>query len=375
MPPRGQKRLHDGRTILHFDPATLTQDELEVLDSMNTIWDDPNGLEKLRKFKWIFDLLVKSRQSQSAHNTLPATFFENVIAAKNAVNVQYNPSNGRHMVQLNDTENLSDGKLSQWADDSVNAILRSKYVENAGSESISRTVIDIVFCDRLNHLDDQDADRHLNWFPEMPISVESASLGKTIHGKVDWCLSHGNNKSELDTTLIVLEAKKLGTAPTGLPQLIIYLAAVQDSRKQAVKPNYSVFGILSDSVTFYFAHLDSQRNLFVTKSYDWLYEKSTIVQWIDRILRDAIHASPHTTPVRTGTTSLMAYNNFLNHSYRFGLEGEIVETVEDNQIQRYAIVESLGRGYLVTPMNNPESSGDAEQAEITHSHPDHAEPC
>ncbi|KAJ9222325.1 hypothetical protein DTO169C6_5260 [Paecilomyces variotii] len=40
--------------------------------------------------------------------------------------------------------------------------------------------------DRLNRPDDQDADRHLNWFPEMPISAESASLGKTIQGKVGW---------------------------------------------------------------------------------------------------------------------------------------------------------------------------------------------
>lgn len=62
----------------------------------------------------------------------------------------------------------------------------------------------MIFCDRLNYLDDHNADRQLNWFPEMSISTRSNLLGKTIQGKVDWCLSHGNNKTEVDTTLVVL---------------------------------------------------------------------------------------------------------------------------------------------------------------------------
>ncbi|KAJ9320520.1 hypothetical protein DTO027B3_8499 [Paecilomyces variotii] len=55
----------------------------------------------------------------------------------------------------------------------------------------------------------------------MAISAESASLGKTIQGKVDWCLSHGNNDvSELDTTLVVLEATKLGEGILSLQWMI-----------------------------------------------------------------------------------------------------------------------------------------------------------
>lgn len=131
-----------------------------------------------------------------------------------------------------------------------------------------------------------------------------------------------------------------------------------------------MFGILSNSQIFIFAHLDSQRNLFVSEVYSWRFKKTTIVQWIDKILIDAIHASPHPAPIKTKDTSLMAYQNYLNQGYHLGPVGGTIETVEDDQIQRYTILQSFGRGYLITPMDDPDSGGDVEQSETTHSHPD-----
>lgn len=86
---------------------------------------------------------------------------------------------------------------------------RLNYYERPESESICRTVIGVILCDRLNYLDDRNADRQLNWFREMSISARSDSLGKTIQGKVDWCLFHGDKKAEADTTLVVLYASAL----------------------------------------------------------------------------------------------------------------------------------------------------------------------
>ncbi|KAL1970596.1 hypothetical protein VTN77DRAFT_4240 [Rasamsonia byssochlamydoides] len=82
---------------------------------------------------------------------------------------------------------------------------------------------------------------HLRLVPEVSLSVERAGI--TISGKADWCLGHGNIKGGFASTLIVLEAKKLGTAQSGLPQLIIYLAAVQDASRESDKMNFS-FSIL-----------------------------------------------------------------------------------------------------------------------------------
>ena len=117
---------------------------------------------------------------------------------------------------------------------------------------------------------------------------------------------------------------------SGLPQLIIYLAAVQDGRKEAGRLNSSVFGVLSDSITFVFARLSSSRKLFVSRPYFWRSEQVKVVQWIDRILLDAIHASPHTSPVKKGNQSLMAYDHHLQRGFQFGVpQDKQVELIED----------------------------------------------
>src|SRR6266487_1218614 len=51
---------------------------------------------------------------------------------------------------------------------------------------------------------------------------------------------------------------------SGLPQMIVYLAAVQQARLAHHKINTSVFGIMTDSNEFKFTFLDSSMKLFVT---------------------------------------------------------------------------------------------------------------
>lgn len=114
MSPRGQKRLRDGRTILHVDPANLKPEELEVLLS-ETIWDDPDGLEKLRAFKWMFDLLLSAYQSPAVDPTIPATSYDSVVVAKETAGVEYRQHGPQYEWRLRENTELSDGKLSGWA--------------------------------------------------------------------------------------------------------------------------------------------------------------------------------------------------------------------------------------------------------------------
>jgi hypothetical protein len=80
----------------------------------------------------------------------------------------------------------------------------SKYFTSGYSESLSRTIIDILFLDRLECLQADGAFEHVNWLPEVPLKMMSQSLGKTISGRADWCLVHGNSKEEAETVLVVL---------------------------------------------------------------------------------------------------------------------------------------------------------------------------
>lgn len=210
----------------------------------------------------------------------------------------------------------------------VRELRSSPYFKRADSESTCRTMLDVIFCDRLKCLDDDGAEKHLNWFPEVSLSVKSKVNNFVIQGRADWCLAYGSSKAALQTALIVLsvssiqkkkkkkkaseltparEAKKLGAAQSALPQLIIYLAAAQNCRKASKEINSSVFGLISDSEEYIFAWLDEDRNLFVSRGYFWRADKAEIIQWIDNILRAPIEASPHTTLVKTVNIAIYAY--------------------------------------------------------------------
>jgi hypothetical protein len=45
----------------------------------------------------------------------------------------------------------------------INAFMTSPYFRRSESESVFRMVIDMLFCDRLNNLDNNNSDRKMNW--------------------------------------------------------------------------------------------------------------------------------------------------------------------------------------------------------------------
>jgi hypothetical protein len=118
---------------------------------------------------------------------------------------------------------------------------------------------------------------------------------EVIQGRVDWTLNH--NVAKPSSIFIVIKAKKLGSSLTGLPQLLVYIAAVLKYRSDRV--NQSVFGMLSDSGTFQCAFLDKTRKFYTSATFRWALQQSEILSYVDAILLDAIYSSPATTPMRT----------------------------------------------------------------------------
>ena len=136
----------------------------------------------------------------------------------------------------------------------------------------------------------------------------------------------------------------MGAADLALPQLIIYLAAVQDACKCCNKMNSSVFGLLTDSTNFRFIYLNPLRKLFVSKSYEWMEEKARIIQWIDKILEDLIQAS-HTTPCKKFNKTIGAYQTHLKRQYQFGSAAKDFNLVEGESNRSYEIIHR--EGYVV----------------------------
>jgi len=140
-----------------------------------------------------------------------------------------------------------------------------------------------------------------------------------VTGRADYTLSHREDKSGLENTLIVIEAKKDGTCSTALAQTLCYLGGVQNARKQANKINIEVFGVMADTEIYQFVLLDNQRTAFVSRPLSWMFESGRIVAFLDHILRSAIESSPHTTPVKIGNKQIKQYEAHLGENFIKGL--------------------------------------------------------
>ena len=161
----------------------------------------------------------------------------------------------------------------------------------------------------------------------------------------------------------------MGAADLALPQLIIYLAAVQDARKCCNKINSSVFGLLTDSTNFRFVYLDPSRKLFVSKPHEWMEEKARIVQWIDKILEDSIQASPHTMSCKKFNKTIGAYQTYLKRQYQFGSTANDFDLVEGENNRGYEII--YREGYVVAryaeEIGDSDETGYSEIEEVGHS--------
>ncbi|KAL2863694.1 uncharacterized protein BJX67DRAFT_384392 [Aspergillus lucknowensis] len=317
-----QKRNRDGRAVVRLDSKTV-KPVVDVLKAC-TVQKGPMTPVKLAAIEEYLDQLLGLCWPPKS---VPATNHDSVAEAVGDVRVIYEWFNQGHIWKLRESDYFSDGKLSGWAETCISKLLSSPYFQRANSESTARIVFDVLFCDRLESLDAHEAGKKLNWYPKVILSVTSKTNDFSIHGRADRCLSYGT-KAARETALVVLfvssfsiqtktikltlvgEAKKPGAMGPALAQLIIYLAAVQDARKQ-VNINPSVFGVISDSRVYQFAWLDGNRKLFVSDVYSWVSNQSIIIKWIDRMLRDSIKASPY-TPVKTGDTAIHAYQTHPN---------------------------------------------------------------
>jgi hypothetical protein len=172
---------------------------------------------------------------------------------------------------------------------------------------------------------------------------------------MDWALNYDAKKS--GSILVVWEAKRLRLAASGLPQLLVYMAGVLQSRRDRI--NQTVWGMLSDSGTFQFAFLDDKKKFHTSDLYRWATYQSTILAYIDAILFDAIQSSPHTTPTKTGNTTLRNYQRYLKTRWRFGEEPED-EAVGDIDPESIMDVVREGKDIVLRPVRKEEAETSEE---------------
>ena len=208
----------------------------------------------------------------------------------------------------------------------------SDYVSVRHDESFCRTVLDLIIMDRLRQLEDRDTHHRLQVSAEVPVAIRVKDIygnNEMVKGRADWALGYGADKSDTGAILLIVEAKPYESAPIGMPQLLVYMAAVHKARQNRV--NKSVFGMVSDSKEFRFAFLDEKKKFSTTQPFTWMIEQSTIIAYIDMMLINAIESSPNTTPQKTNNGTIYRYPEFLGRQWKFGYESDDGGAAEDEE--------------------------------------------
>ena len=224
----------------------------------------------------------------------------------------------------------------------IKMLKSSAHHQRFRGEPISRTIIDLLLCDRLLALDDRYADKILQVATEVDIRSELVDIGMKVGyhagyvaGRADYVLSYGRLKSDLENVLVVIEAKKVGLCSTAIAQTLCYLGGIQNARKRAGKINIEVFGIMADTDEFRFALLDDQRTAYLSKPLSWKTKSGRIVAFLDCILCSAIESSPHTTPVKINNKQIKQYSACLKEKFVMLVEADsdsaITSGIRDNQ--------------------------------------------
>ncbi|KAI9770206.1 MAG: hypothetical protein M1839_003234, partial [Geoglossum umbratile] len=231
--------------------------------------------------------------------TLQASILS-IETVKNLLGINYNPINPAYIFALKGDE----AQPSSWCAEAMSKLMYSRHYRFYRGEPLSRTLIDLLLCDRLLCLDDNN---QKGWWK-----------AGYVAGRADYALGYKGKKYP-DAILIIAEAKKERCCPETILQTLCYLAGLQDARKKAGKLNVDLFGMMADTNEYRFVLLDCERRAFISEPLLWATRSSQIVAFVDHILRSAISSSPHTIPVKTKNRRITNYDDHLDETFQRGV--------------------------------------------------------
>jgi hypothetical protein len=284
--------------------------------------ETPAGFESLLPF---LASIREERERTTAPPNLPtrqATDYKSVKMAAFDLGIDYKET-AEYVYSLKETTRNNERELNPHFAAAIDELHTSDYINTRLDEALSHTVLDLVLIDRLRSLEDQDSYYRLLLSAEVPVSIPIKGFEgrpELVKGRADWALGYGRDKANTGSILIVVEAKPYGHASVGMPQMLVYMAAVQEARRGHT--NSDVFGMLSDSEDFIFAYLDSNKKLHVSRTLHWKLDQPKIITYVDATLLDAIRSSPHTTRTKNENKTLRKYRRYMSGRWAFGRHAE-----------------------------------------------------
>ncbi|KAJ0421235.1 hypothetical protein BJY00DRAFT_312148 [Aspergillus carlsbadensis] len=131
--------------------------------------------------------------------------------------------------------------------------------------------------------------RHLRWVSEKPVAFKWRIRGKRteIRGRMDYALWYGSRK-DLDTNLLVVQAKGLYGAGCCVLQVITFMAIIHHVRRERGRTNAPIYGIATDSMYWYFVRLHPD-GVVSKHVVDWNVNPMEFVSQIHKIMDHAAY--------------------------------------------------------------------------------------
>ncbi|PGH29540.1 hypothetical protein GX50_07710 [[Emmonsia] crescens] len=241
--------------------------------------------------------------------------------------------------------------LSSWAALAIDKLKHSPRLSKFRREPSARTLFDILLADRFDQLDDTEANCRLSVGYEVPMTanISEDRGGGKISGRADWSLGYMTELDKLEQMLVVIEAKTDVSSDRNMAQLLAYLHAIQEARVQSKKNSSAVFGVLTDSKLFRFVILRENSRVMASEPLQWTPRNTDVVAFLDNILLDAIKSSPHTTPQKTGNTTINRFDRHLQLTYSMPAVESNVTTDEDEDYDEAFDVVKIGGVSVLRP--------------------------
>ncbi|CAI7606072.1 unnamed protein product [Penicillium viridicatum] len=256
--------------------------------------DDPivrsSAIQKLTVLSPLMQQLAQSKKPATIHNATGR--WKSLQEACTVLQVTHNPH--EHLWDRPDIDNVPPATLSPDVDNVIQRLQRSNYHKLGDSEASIRVVVELLILDRLHNLCNNRALERLQLYPEADVNLV---LGDTyITGRADLLLSYDDPQFGIRSTLLAIEAKRSPEFASADSQIAI------------------------NKYQFWF--LDSERRLFSSVVFEWRLHKAKIITWIDKMLADAIEASPLTTSTLERNVSLHNWEKDLRWRQLLGSESD-----------------------------------------------------
>ncbi|KAJ3163256.1 hypothetical protein HDU86_002426 [Geranomyces michiganensis] len=179
---------------------------------------------------------------------------------------------------------------------------RLERVYTLSSEGFTRTFIDLVIIEALQHTPTADDCVPMKFYGE--VSITSTRNNVTLSGFGDYVLAHGEDTQIPSLANITVLGKAISIhslTSQSIVQALTYMGIVHRERQKANKHSARVFGYVTNFRVWIFLRINNDSSVNVSNWHGFSDAQGNIVALLAKVFYEARLQSPTTTPASSAT--------------------------------------------------------------------------